>query len=195
MRSSGVVSIHPIFYIMIALSLFVLPVPLVFGWIIAAAVHEACHLVMIMLLRVKVLSISIGAMGAVIKTEPMSPIRELCCSLAGPIGGLIPLVFMRYVPYIALSAAIQSFYNLLPVYPLDGGRAVKCAATCLAGENAAYKISKIISYLVMILAVTGGTWLSLRYQLGMSPVVFPAVPLICNIMKNSLQRTKKDCTM
>ena len=193
MRNFGTVFVYPHFYFVVALSLFVLPVPLVFGWVVASLVHEACHLLMALILKVKVLSIKIGATGAAIKTEPMSPVQELCCSLAGPVGGLIPLLFVRYIPYIALSAAVQSCYNFLPVYPLDGGRAVKSAATCIVGESSAHKISVIFSTTVVIFAAAAGMWMSFRYRLGIWPIVFPVVPLLCNVWKNSLQRKQKNC--
>lgn len=193
MRNLVSVSIHPHFYIIVALSLFVVPIPLVFGWIVAAAIHEMCHLLMLLLLRVKVLSVKIGATGALIKTEPMSPVQELFVALAGPVGGLLLLIFLRTIPYIALSAVVQSIYNLLPVYPLDGGRAVKSTAICLAGEDFAQKISNTISVAVMILITICGGLASYRYRLGILPIVFPLVPLMCNVRKNSLQRRKNNC--
>ena len=193
MRNLRSFSIYPPLYFVVALSLFVLPFQLVFGWIIAAMIHELSHLLMLILLKVKVHSVSVGITGTLIKTEPMSPVKELCCALAGPIGGLLPLVILRITPYVALSAAIQSFYNLLPVYPQDGGRAVKSAATCLFGESAAQKISFILSAAVIILTTLCGCWLSYRYRLGILPIIFPLVPLLRNVRKNSLQRMKKNC--
>lgn len=187
------ISIHPHFCIIVTLSMFVLPIPLVFGWMIAAAIHEICHLSMLLFLKVKVLSVSVGATGALIKTEPMSPVQELLSALAGPVGALLLLFCLRTMPYIAISAAIQSFYNLLPVYPLDGGRAVKCAIVCFVGEDKAAKTSNVLSSVVLIFVLMCGIWMSYYYQLGVLPIVFPLVPLLGTAWKNTLQREKNNC--
>ena len=187
------VLVHPHFCVILALSLFILPVPFVFGWIVAAGIHELCHFIMIRIMGLKVYSVSIGATGAVIKTEPMSPAQELFCSLAGPVGGLIPICFTRYLPYVALSAAIQSCYNLLPVYPLDGGRALNSVITHFAGEAIGFRVSRFVSVIVIVLVTLGAGWLSCRYRLGLSLIVFPAILLISNVWKNSLQRREKNC--
>lgn len=194
MRNLTVV-VHPHFCVMLALSLFLLPVPFILGWVLAAGVHELCHFVAIRIMRIKVYSVTVGATGAVIQTAPMSPIQELLCSLAGPFGGLMPLLFVRYLPYVALSAAIQSIYNLLPVYPLDGGRALRSVIIHFVGEDKGHKISGSISTAMIVLVTLGASWLSHCYRLGVSLIAFPAVLLISKVWKNSLQRREKNCTM
>ena len=68
----------------------------------------------------------ICAGGAVMDASPMSTVRELFCVLAGPIGGMLLSLFFRWIPRVAICAVFQSAFNLLPIYPLDGGRAVGC---------------------------------------------------------------------
>lgn len=180
--------IYPRFYVAAALAIFLLPAPVLFGWFAATAVHELCHIAMIKFYGVKLRSISIAITGAAISTDAMMPIQELFCALAGPIGGIFPMILINVFPYFALSAAIQSVYNLLPVYPLDGGRAVKCLIECFKGEEQAVKASMLISLVVLAAVSVAGVWLSYQYHLGIWPIVFPTVPLLCNMRKYSLQR-------
>ena len=52
--------------------------------------------------------------------------QELLCAMAGPVGGMFLLFLGKWYPELALCALAQSCYNLIPVYPLDGGRILKC---------------------------------------------------------------------
>ena len=56
----------------------------------------------------------------------MSPIREAICALAGPLGSFSLLLISEYFPEAAVCGLIQGAYNLIPVYPLDGGRLMRC---------------------------------------------------------------------
>ncbi len=71
-------------------------------------------------------SICIGPLGAKIESYGLSGTGELLCILAGPVGSLMLLLVLRVLPTLGLFGLIQGFFNLLPVYPLDGGRAVVC---------------------------------------------------------------------
>lgn len=93
---------------------------------IAAAFHEACHILAVSLCGGKVQKLDVGDRGAVILADGMSAGKTLICVLAGPIGSLLLMLFVRWIPRIALCALAQGIYNLLPIYPLDGGRAIRC---------------------------------------------------------------------
>ena len=66
-----------------------------------------------------------GAFGASIETGYMTPAAELLCAAAGPIGSISMLLTIRKFPILGLLGLAQGIFNLLPIYPLDGGRILR----------------------------------------------------------------------
>lgn len=112
--------------ILLALSLLLLPLGWVGGMVLAMAIHEGCHYFAIRLCGGNVHRVNIGVHGIRMEVSGLTNWQELLCALAGPTGGLLLLFAARWVPRTAVCAAFQSLFNLLPIYPLDGGRAVRC---------------------------------------------------------------------
>ena len=120
------VKITPGFYLMGALALLMLPLRWVIGALLAAMVHEVFHCIAVFLCGGQVRSLSLGTFGARIEASPMSAERDALCSLAGPLGSFSMVLTAEYFPEAALFGLIQGVYNLLPLYPLDGGRITQC---------------------------------------------------------------------
>lgn len=113
------------------LLLLVLPLNWLSAAFFAALFHEACHIAVIRILNGKILGVEIGAGGAKISVDRMETHRELLCALAGPVGSFLLIGMYQLFPRLALCASIQGMFNLLPVYPLDGGRVLLCALRIL----------------------------------------------------------------
>jgi stage IV sporulation protein FB len=163
--------ITPGTWILWALMLLILPL----NWLLAAATaaffHECCHFLALRLCDVPVFRIEISSRGARMDTAPMGLRQEFFCALAGPLGGLFLLLFLMQIPRIAICAAAQSLFNLLPLYPLDGGRAVRCLALHFLPAENAQNLLKWVAWLCL-----GGIFIlsllaTLYYHLGILPLL------------------------
>ena len=111
----------------------------------AAAIHEAGHYAALRLLGTRILGLRIGLLGAVLETDStaLSYGGELAAVLAGPVANLLSAVVLTALGLEMAAGAhlVLGAFNLLPVRPLDGGRALYLAAAWLfgpaAGERAA----------------------------------------------------------
>ena len=113
------------FWLVLALMGLMFPVRFLVGILMAALLHECGHLLAIRLTGGRVLAIRLHGSGARIETAPMEPGREALCALAGPGLGAVTILAWRVFPELALAGLVQTAFNLLPIYPLDGGRAVR----------------------------------------------------------------------
>ncbi len=113
------------FWLVLALMVLLFPVRFLAGVLIAAAVHELGHILAIRLTGGHIRKLALHAAGARILTDPMTPGREALCALAGPMAGALTVLAWRVFPEPAVAGLVQTVFNLLPVYPLDGGRAVR----------------------------------------------------------------------
>lgn len=121
------IRVDPWAYVFFACLLLTVPLDWLLGMVLAAAFHEVCHILLIRGTGGQVKSIRVGVRGAQIDTKLTGQWQELVCALAGPIGSfLLAAVIFRLFPQCAICAGIQGIFNLLPVYPLDGGRALRC---------------------------------------------------------------------
>lgn len=126
--------------ILLAAAVLLFPLNWLLAGLLAAAAHELCHLLAVKAMGGRVLRLRVTLGGLLMDTSPMGAGRELVCLLAGPVGALALLVLCRRFPRLAICAMLQSAYNLLPIYPLDGGRALRILFSLLGrekGENIA----------------------------------------------------------
>ena len=113
------------FFLVLALMGLLFPLGLVAGIVLAALIHECGHLIAVRLTGGRVLAIRLRAGGARIETAPMPPGKAAVCALAGPGAGALTIFAWRFFPEMALAGLVQTVFNLLPIYPLDGGRVAR----------------------------------------------------------------------
>lgn len=165
-----VIIITPAFCVISTILLFILPLQWSISWLISSAVHELGHTAAIWLCGVRVYSVKIDIGGAMIETEPMSTKTEMLTSAAGPLAGALILLFYRLWPVVAVCAMIQTVYNLLPVFPLDGGRILRCAALLLFPTQAEV-VARIMERIVIACLFAASAICLVALELGPIPLL------------------------
>ena len=140
------------FYILLAFGVLTFPLQWLLAWMVSVAVHETGHLLSMKLCGIRAEALVISGFGARIRAQDLGK-HEWLCALAGPIAGFTLLLFARWIPRVAVCALIHSIFNLLPVYPMDGGRFLRSVLLLFLPESAAVSISRLVSF--MSLAILG----------------------------------------
>lgn len=141
---------------------------LVNGWqltgiiLLAALVHEMGHLLVLCLAGAKVSGLSIGVFGAVLDadTSRLSYGRELAAVLAGPAANLLTAVACGAWGDSSLfigANVILCGFNLLPVRPLDGGRALYLLALWMWGVERGERFAGTVGGVAALLLAAGLT--------------------------------------
>lgn len=169
-------------YFLGALLLLTLPLNWLLAAVAAAAFHELCHILAVLLSGGRIFGVRIGVGGAVIETSPMTRGRELVCSLAGPVGSLLLVLACRRFPRLAICGFLQGVFNLLPVFPLDGGRVLRCGVQLIA-PRWADRISTWVENgtlgTLCALGVAGTVW----WNLGLLPLLMALLLGIKAVMR------------
>ena len=144
------IAIHPLFFLMGIFYSFIGELPLFLMSVIIAIEHELAHAISASRLGYQLNKIVLMPYGAVIDGDlkEISLKDELSVALAGPLcnfltAGAFAALWWFYPTayaytdtacFLSLSIALV---NLIPAYPLDGGRVLKCVLTAwiLSGEN------------------------------------------------------------
>lgn len=163
--------VRPEACVLSAFALFLIPWQWVFAWVFAAIFHELCHYIVLRLWGCRVSALQIGIGGIVMQTDGLSPAAETICAAAGPFGSLILTLLSPIFPRIAVCGFFHFLYNLLPVYPQDGGRVfcgiLMCVLPTVWAERITQITGSIVVFLLMIIAIYGSMWLSM----GLFPLI------------------------
>ena len=182
--------IRPDGYILLALMLLILPFQWLVSFVIAVTIHEIGHIFAIFLCGGKITAFSIGIFGANIRFDGLSVKKELICAISGPAASLLLLLVSRLFPHLAVCAFFHCVYNLLPIYPLDGGRAVACLAMLIAPKYA-QNITNLISILCKTLILLGCIYAVFVLRLGIWPFAIGAITIFikkpCNALSLGVQ--------
>ena len=126
-----------------AIGVMTIPIQWLFAWIVSVTIHELGHLIALKLCGVTVDSISLGWFGARIRSAYIVE-KEWLCAIAGPCAGILLISFSRCFPRVAICALFHAVFNLLPVYPLDGGRFVRGILELLLPYKCAHWIAGVV---------------------------------------------------
>jgi len=132
-----------------------------------ALIHELAHLICGVLLGFKPNTLKIMPLGFCIEfdTKPQDynikvlksnylSVKKILIALAGPLINSLIIIFgiiLELEVNIIFSNLIIILFNLIPIYPLDGGRILQNILKILFGNKTAYKYTNIISNVFIII--------------------------------------------
>ena len=151
---------------------WVLLIPLrwVLSAVLAALIHEGFHIAAVYLLGGRICRVKISFLGAVIEAHDLDCIKEAVCAIAGPIGSLLLGLLIRRFPILGICALAQGGFNLMPIYPLDGGRALLRLLECSFSEQP-IRMFQFMEMLFLVILLIASCVISLRYCLGIYPIL------------------------
>lgn len=164
-------NINPWGFIFAAFLCLILPVSWVIAAVTAAMIHECFHILAVCLCGGKIHSLKLGIRGAVMDTSVIPVWQQMLCILAGPAGSFLLAQAGEYMPRLAFCGLVHGLYNLLPLYPLDGGRGLRCLLEQLFLPETADSVCKWTEILVIIFIIGFCLWAGFIHKLGIAPVI------------------------
>lgn len=146
---------------------------------VSVLLHELGHSVVALRYKIPVRSITLFLFGGVaqIGTEPPSAIAEFIIAIAGPLVSLCLAIFFYVVQpmvagleplfglakYLAYINLVLVLFNLIPGYPLDGGRVFRAIVWAITRNmNRATLIAAKVGRFFAFLFIFIGVWLMFR---------------------------------
>ena len=163
--------------IVLLLAILLLPGKWLISLFWATCFHEFCHLLAIYATGRYWGRAHFGLFGARIPLPDMGRGAELLCALAGPAGSLLLGLTWPFFPRLAFCGIGQACYNLLPLYPLDGGRALQCALLLLLPPDRAYMAEKAVAILCKSALLLLCLYVTRHTELGLIPGLLILMPV------------------
>ena len=142
---------------------------------LSVVLHELAHSVVALAWGIPVKSITLFIFGGVasIGREPERPLAEFLIAIVGPISSLLLALgfgilwlagqFLNFTPlaglgfYLATVNLSLALFNMIPGFPLDGGRVFRSVAWALTGDmNRATRWAAKTGRVIAVLMIVGG---------------------------------------
>ncbi len=164
--------VTPGFILVLAAVYCVDPGGLLPAFLLGAGLHELGHLAVLALYRQPIHRLRLTAMGAVLETDTLPYGQEFFCALAGPAANLVLFACLRRVwPTAAVVSLGLGLFNLLPIWPLDGGRALAALAERFTCPEESAVITTIAAGGAMAFLILGAAAASWWFRLGIWPLL------------------------
>ena len=137
----------------------------------AMTVHELAHILAMLACGGRIRKLTLRFADFQILSSGLGYRQELFAALAGPLVNLVcGAAFCMQRPVFAAYSLFLGIYNLLPVWPLDGGRMIRCILLARLPLGQAERVSGTISYCVCGLLLAAGLFLTFFRKTGLWPL-------------------------
>ena len=120
-----ILKIHASLLIALLYNLYIAKKKIYFITYLFIIMHELSHMITALLLKIDIKEIVLLPFGVTAKyAGKITAIKDLAISLAGPLASLLFAIAYHSKLYFRINILIALF-NLIPIYPLDGGRILK----------------------------------------------------------------------
>lgn len=144
----------------------------------AMTVHELAHAAVLLLLGGRIESVRLSFAQVELRTGLLSDRTELWSTAAGPgINLLCGWLFRRWMPAFAAVSLLLALFNLLPVWPLDGGRLLRTLLRMHWGA-AGVDASQTLGLLFGLGLLAGAVFAARRWDAGVWPAVTAGALLV-----------------
>ena len=144
----------------------------------AMTVHELAHAAVLLLLGGRIESVRLSFAQVELRTGLHSDRTELWSTAAGPgINLLCGWLFRRWMPAFAAVSLLLALFNLLPVWPLDGGRLLRTLLRMRWGA-AGVDASQTLGLLFGLGLLGGAVFAARRWDAGVWPAVTAGALLV-----------------
>ena len=160
---------------------------LFFCYTLTVVLHEIGHAFVGKILGYKLNTISLMPYGASLSGNnvPFKPKDEIIIAMAGPIVNvlLILIIVSLWWFFPTTYSLTQQFFasnlstiifNLMPIFPLDGGRVLLAGLSCKIERKKAFKITKIIGFIITTIGFILffiSAFNQINYSLGLNSIL------------------------
>ena len=167
--------VNPFFFVIWILFLVIGKSSSVLFLFLSAAVHEIVHIYVFTFFGAKLSVIELlpfGISARLLDETKVGYVQEIVCMLAGPVANLAmagfcwlaqfvivhigPAVLVQGFDFLIVCNLCFALINLMPIYPLDGGRALFSFLESRLPIEKAEGISLFLSYVFLIFLLVGG---------------------------------------